>query len=711
MMLNVCYVPLVKRLLMLMFLLVFAVTNVWSYNIYLLNSSSSEETIKLAHRPDSAFNLLLEDVQYYNFKKQKVDVINLAYTSIPHWFAFSYYNEDEADNFYLAIENSMLDSVDVYFVQGGELLKFHKGGDFLPYYSREFDNPDFIIKMPYRKGVVIDVFIRIRSEVNLLAPVKIYSESRLLSKINNISVGLGIYYGALAVIFFYSLFLYFRLKDRSYLYYVTFLAAYGLSLFNFDGYFFKFISPSYPYFNNLILYVFIYSATIFGTLFTISYLDLKKNWKFGYYLILATVSPMVVATFLVFVFPDIMMHDMIASGISAVVSFIGIISGIVVWRKGVVTAQYYVIAYTFMLSSVIVFVLKDLGVLSSNDFTEYVMHFGSSLEMILLSLGLADRYNRLQKDNARAQKRIIQSLEEVQRVQEKANAELEQKVIERTEEINHQKELIEEKSKEIIDSINYAKRIQSAILPPKYVFSHYLPQSFILYLPKDIVAGDFYWMETKVVADHPMILFASADCTGHGVPGAMVSVICNNALNRSVREFALHRPGEILDKTREIIVKEFEKSAEDMKDGMDISLCCLDLNPFIEKGKEKRKLSWSGANNPLWIVSPSLGGDYLLKEIKPDKMPIGKYASQAAFTTHELEISEGDTVYLFTDGFADQFGGPKGKKFMCKQLKELILSIQSLTLPEQHRILQETFQNWRGQNEQIDDICIIGVRI
>jgi serine phosphatase RsbU (regulator of sigma subunit) len=700
-----------KRCLLLTALLIYSSTGVWAYNIYVLNKTVEEETIKLAHRPDSAFNLTLEDVQYFNFKKQKVDVINLAYTSIPHWFAFSYYNDDDAANFYLAIENSMLDSVDVYFVQGGQLLKVHYGGDFWPYHSREFDNPDFIIKMPYQKGVVIDVFIRIRSAVNLLAPVKIYSEARLLSKINNISVGLGIYYGALAVIFFYSFFLYFRLKDRSYLYYVTFLAAYGLSLFNFDGYFFKFVSPNYPYFNNLILYVFIYSATIFGTLFTISYLDLKKNWKFGYYLIMAAVSPMIPATLLVFVYPDIMLHDMIASGISAIVSFIGIISGIVVWRKGIVTAQYYVIAYTFMLSSVIVFVLKDLGVLSSNDFTEYVMHFGSGLEMILLSLGLADRYNRLQKDNARAQKKIIQSLEEVQLVQEKANAELEQKVKERTEEINHQKELIEEKSKEIIDSINYAKRIQSAILPPKYVFSHYLPQSFILYLPKDIVAGDFYWMETQIVNDNPVILFASADCTGHGVPGAMVSVICNNALNRSVREFALTQPGEILDKTREIIVKEFEKSAEDMKDGMDISLCCLDLNARIEEGREKRKLRWSGANNPLWIVHKDKTGNVDIQEIKPDKMPIGKYASQDAFTTHELEVVEGDTLYLFTDGYADQFGGPKGKKYMYKQLKELLLSIQDESMGRQQQLLNDSFINWRGQNEQIDDICIIGVRI
>jgi serine phosphatase RsbU (regulator of sigma subunit) len=157
-------------------------------------------------------------------------------------------------------------------------------------------------------------------------------------------------------------------------------------------------------------------------------------------------------------------------------------------------------------------------------------------------------------------------------------------------EVVHQKELVDEKNKEILDSINYAKRIQTAILPPKRIVKEYLPNSFILYKPKDIVAGDFYWMESK----GDFIMFAAADCTGHGVPGAMVSVICNNGLNRSVKEFGIIDSGKILDKAREIVVNEFEKSDEEVKDGMDISLCVLNT--------KTKQLQWSGANNPLWIV-------------------------------------------------------------------------------------------------------------
>ncbi|MBQ19240.1 MAG: hypothetical protein CMD31_00650, partial [Flavobacteriales bacterium] len=233
--------------------------------------------------------------------------------------------------------------------------------------------------------------------------------------------------------------------------------------------------------------------------------------------------------------------------------------------------------------------------------------------------------------------------------------------------------LLEEKNKEITDSITYAKRIQNAILPSDTTVKEYLPNNFVLYLPKDIIAGDFYWLERK----DDNILFAAADCTGHGVPGAMVSVVCNNALNRTVREYGLTNPAEILNKTREIVVQEFEKSDEDVKDGMDISLCCLDLSGSYAI------LQWAGANNPLWIIRK-----HELIEVKPNKQPIGKTDNPLSFTTHEIQLQKGDTIYVFTDGFADQFGGPKGKKFMYKPFKELLLSIQNKTMEEQKIVLE-----------------------
>jgi len=251
---------------------------------------------------------------------------------------------------------------------------------------------------------------------------------------------------------------------------------------------------------------------------------------------------------------------------------------------------------------------------------------------------------------------------------------------------------IEEKSNEILDSINYAKRIQSAILPSSKSVTEFLPNSFILYKPKDIVAGDFYWLEHK----NNKVLFAAADCTGHGVPGAMVSVVCNNALNRSVREYGLTDPGKILDKTKKLVVEEFEKSEDEVKDGMDIALCCLENN----------KLSYAGANNPLWIYRK---GELL--HWKADHQPIGKYEFEEPFTTHEIELLKGDTIYIFSDGYPDQFGGERGKKYKSTNLKSFLLSIQSYSIEEQKMLMEEEFENWRGNHEQIDDVCVIGVRI
>jgi serine phosphatase RsbU (regulator of sigma subunit) len=260
--------------------------------------------------------------------------------------------------------------------------------------------------------------------------------------------------------------------------------------------------------------------------------------------------------------------------------------------------------------------------------------------------------------------------------------------------IEQQKEIVEEKQKEILDSINYAKRIQNAILPPKRMVEENLGEHFIFYAPKDIVAGDFYWLELK----HGKILFASADCTGHGVPGAMVSVVCNNGLNRSVREHDITEPGKILDKTRQIVIQEFEKSDDEVKDGMDISLCAFD--------PKTKTMQWAGANNPLWHVRNGV-----LTEYKPDKQPIGKLDDPLPFTTHTINVETGDVFYALTDGFQDQFGGGKGKKFKASQLKELLLRHSDRPMPELKIILAHAFEEWRGPLEQVDDICVIGLRI
>lgn len=257
--------------------------------------------------------------------------------------------------------------------------------------------------------------------------------------------------------------------------------------------------------------------------------------------------------------------------------------------------------------------------------------------------------------------------------------------------------IIEEKNHDILGSIRYAKRIQEAILPPPEMAQRILMNSFILFRPKDVVSGDFYWMEKTKDG----CAFAVVDCTGHGVPGAFMSIIGHNALHRAVNEFKMDTAGSILDKMNELVEETLrQKGNTEIRDGMDISLC------VVKNKKGKKILEFAGANNSLYVLVEGA-----ITELKANKQPIGAYEKKTPFTTQTLEITGKETVYLFTDGYADQFGGEKGKKFMYRSFKELLVSIEGLPLSEQKKILDERIDSWKGNFEQIDDICVMGVKL
>jgi serine phosphatase RsbU (regulator of sigma subunit)/Tfp pilus assembly protein PilF len=264
-------------------------------------------------------------------------------------------------------------------------------------------------------------------------------------------------------------------------------------------------------------------------------------------------------------------------------------------------------------------------------------------------------------------------------------------------EVESQKNVIEEKNFKIVDSINAAKRLQDAILPDAEEVVDAFKDAFLIYLPKDIVAGDFYWLYQP---DKDTIYIAAADCTGHGVPGAMVSVICSHALDRTTKEFGLSDPGKILDKTTELVIERFRKSNEEVKNGMDISLCKLNL--------KSNELHYAGAYNSMWVKRFDKDE---LESVKGNRQPVGNFDHRVPFTTHKVKLKEGDWVYLHSDGYADQFGGPQGKKYRKANLKRLLTEGSTQNGAEQKSILLRNFKDWKGNLEQIDDICLIGFKI
>lgn len=252
---------------------------------------------------------------------------------------------------------------------------------------------------------------------------------------------------------------------------------------------------------------------------------------------------------------------------------------------------------------------------------------------------------------------------------------------------------VEAQNRSIQESIKYAERIQKAILPTKHMFNENFEESFALYLPKDTISGDFLWFKKQ----EDTLFFAVADCTGHGIPGAMLSMVCGSCLDFSVDTVDALSPSKILNNTRQRIFSLFGNAEDKIKDGMDISLCLMKEN----------KLWFSGANSDLWMVRSASGE---LEIDKGQRHPIGKYENLSPFEYQEIDLEKGDHLYLFTDGYVDQFGGENDKKYKTSQLKNFLLSIQDAPLSTHGELLKSEHLKWKGAKEQIDDICFLGVK-
>ena len=290
---------------------------------------------------------------------------------------------------------------------------------------------------------------------------------------------------------------------------------------------------------------------------------------------------------------------------------------------------------------------------------------------------------------------------------EKIVKERTREVVEQKDEITRQRDVVTSQKKEITDSINYAERIQKAVLPEEAILKKAFSDYFVILRPKDIVSGDFYWMTLK----NDNLIFAAADCTGHGVPGAFMSMLGVSFLNKIVNETGIIEPSAILTSLRENIISALKQrgSFEDTKDGMDIAICCVEV--------KKKKLWFAGANNPLYIIRKE-NHEYILIEKKGDMMPVGVYSVMTDFTSHEVDIQKGDTIYLFSDGFIDQFGGPNGRKFMKIRFRQMLLDNQELDMTSQKEIFIKTIEDWtnfpsdhKTHFGQLDDILLLGIRI
>ncbi|WP_154657164.1 7TM diverse intracellular signaling domain-containing protein [Hugenholtzia roseola] len=664
--------------------------------------------------PDSAFLQKVEAVAQKPFAPNQVAVPSLGYVKVPIWVRFEVENQSSHTDWVLHYNWVFSDTVELYAqdAKGIWQLKY-RAGYTLPFQNRPLDYPSLAYPLGLEKGQKATFYVRVWSAAPIGLPFSIKRPETLQAEQRRADLLYGIYFGTLIVMLLYNLAIWISLRDRSYLYY-TFTIVSTLAIFSsISGYTGQFLFYDYPKVNAYFAKVFIGLIVITTVLFANEFLNTKKYAPifvkiFRLMMLLAGIS-------ILHVF-----YDTTSGWSNKVVSLhtpLLLAVGIWVWYKGNQAARFFVLAWSFYIVGGLIITLSNSGVLPATGIYRHLAEVGSALEVVLLSLALSDRYRMFKKEKEEAQKQALL-------VTESAKEELEEKVKQRTKEIYEkneeliaseeeirqqadelmytlqvveaQKSEIEKKNENITASITYALRIQNAILPKEADLQTQL-NGFVFFKPKDIVSGDFYWFAQK---ENCKIL-AVADCTGHGVSGAFMTMIGNNILNQIVHDLHIYEPDLILNKMQFLLEKTLSQAESKVADGMDIAII------KIEQKAAQQVVTYSGAMNPLYYVQ-----NQELKEIKASKKPIGgKTLQNFSYQRHEIKIETETTFYLLSDGFQDQFGGADNKKFMTRNLKKLLVEIEQKPLSEQKDILATTFEDWKGDEKQTDDVCIVGLKI
>jgi serine phosphatase RsbU (regulator of sigma subunit) len=617
------------------------------------------------------------------FRKSETQVLNFNITASAIWCRFSLVNNSGESLWYLESANSNVNSVDLYLPDGKGNFRVIHGGLGSNQDLKPMKTHRIIFPLTATRNDTVTGYIRFADVFPLQVNLLLGGSQVMLERLEYQDFLYGCFFGLMLMLVAYNLFIFFSVKDNVYLYYILYILANGWFISLITGYaanspgFVRVIAQERP-----VLLPYLLGLT--ATLFSIVFLNLRNYSRRGYRFTLVLFTLLQIVPVLEFAG---MRHAavMMIQLFGFIFSFVSIALGITVWRKGYKPAMIYLMAWSVYLTGLLIYILADLKVLPFNELTHNSLEIGSAIEAVLLSMAVGDKIANFKKDKELAQEEALLAAMENERLTREQNIVLEQKVKERTHELA-------EKNREIIDSINYAKRIQYALLAHENLLKENLPEYFVFFRPKDIVSGDFYWATEK----EGKFYLAVCDSTGHGVPGAFMSLLNISFLNEGINEKNIHDPAAVLDHVRARLIENIAQ--EGARDGMDAILICLD--------PANRKLTFASANNSLVEVS-----DGLLHTHTTDKMPVGKGERDDRFTSQTTDMPRGKTIYLYTDGFADQFGGPKGKKFKYKQLNELLVAISGMDMQAQKQKLEDAFQNWREGFEQVDDVCIIGLKV
>jgi len=656
---------------------------------------------------------ILENATKLKFIASKQEIPNFQMTEAAIWCRVSIRNELK-EPIYLELGSAFLDSINIYVISSDGTLSSFAGGDLFPYTTKQVKTNSFLFKLPLEYGEQKTIYIRVKCSEPLQFPLNAGTILAYYEYDHTEDFIQGIYYGFMLLMVLYNLSLFLNTGEKLYLYYILYVASVTTFISFITGYSFEYLWPATPWINKFAA-VSTALTLFFSLVFTRKFLSTDiyapKLDKIGSWL---RVLPLIITVLAV---AGQGLKAIMFSQVSLLlVSIYFIVIGLVVFKRGYRPARFYVLAWSALVISIFTLIFKDINILPYNIYTINALQIGSGLEVLLLSFAVADKINILIKDKEEAQASAILSLEENGTLVREQNIMLERKVVERTHEIleiNHeleqqneeimiQRDSIYEKSHElkkaytrITDSVRYAQKIQEAILGDIPTIISNFKDAFILFRPKDIVSGDFYWYGER---EGCKILIA-ADCTGHGVPGAFMTVMGNDLLNDIIHHRGLIDPGAILEELDNRIISTTQKQKSSTQDGMDIAILVFEPNG---------NLLFAGAKNPLYLVR-----NREITKFKGSLFPIGssQYRVQKSYQTIKIDIEPEDALYLCSDGYQDQFGGPVYKKFLSKNFTQVLLEFSHLSMTDQKENLEQIHDNWKQASSQTDDILVVGVRV
>lgn len=646
--------------------------------------------------------------------KNQKKALTFGYTDSVYWVKGDFINPGDKDlSFLVEIAYPVIDHISAYVLRENGMDELEMGDKF-PFFKRPIVHRHFLFPMAISAKERVTMILRVQTTSSMQIPLYIHNERHFMQEDQSVMLGLGLYYGSMIIMIVYNLFVFLSVREANYLYYVIYVSCMAMFLTSLNGTSYHYLWPDSTWWNDQVLVVSLNGVVFFAILFTVGFLKVKEARPKSYWVFftLAVIS----AGIILFSYKIPYKIGILSTIALAVVSIIWcMIVTILRWVEGYSSARFYAVAWFAMLAGGVILALNKIGIIARSGLTENATQYGSVLEVVLLSFALADRLNiekkerieaqniaHLQERNARIanenalvnERKAREAREQAFEVQRKAKETLEQRVDERTHELNETLGVVKEANSQILSSLRYARMIQLSMLPQSERISDYFARHFVWWQPRDIVGGDFYYID----AIEPGHIVAVGDCTGHGVPGAFMTLIASSELKRIVRGEACYDPGEILTRLNRRIRKTLKQDTATAisDDGLDIGICVI--------RKDNAIIEFAGARMDLIYTAGES-----IHAVHGDKNSVGYVSSLSdyVYPMQHIPYSKSMTFYMFSDGITDQLGHERGRRFGTKRLMENIYANRHLKIELQYERLKATLDEYRGDRDQMDDMTMI----